>query len=486
MRKEAVVTNVTTRLRKRTGPSTSYRIVGYMYPGDSGVVVDSKTTNGVIWYKWEGSGTWSCGTYLKITKDLEVKPDPPKEPDPLPPAVEEPVVPPEDIGSWDIGDSGFNPSLNGGDQSGGNTSFVPEGWEWYQKTTFDTRYPLNPVSDEVLAKNIAALKHNMDIGYTNKNDIYDNYQVDVSKGYLSSLQKKLYNSFNRNKVAFPDKELTKTFAYVFFTRPDLNILLRNGTDFILYDRQVNRDLKYAYIWKNNPWCLKSLVAGGNPHHKFLTLLSNEALSFEVGDVVIKTVEHGETYNGNKIVYGKSDQESNAAGEISIRYIDTVNLDIFKLHLIWTDYISKISKGIFLPKLEHVKNKILDYASSCYYFLCGPDGSTILYWQKLTGVFPVNTSENAFSWDSGTLLARPEINIKYMYSFKTSMDMYSLYEFNEAADSTYKYKNVYDGDLANKGKNAYVMTGSTLSHCPRVWETTDSEGNKIFRLIWIEN
>jgi hypothetical protein len=325
----------------------------------------------------------------------------------------------------------------------------------------------------------------MDIGYRSKNDAYNISITDSSrgfslesKGYYSDLQKKLYNSFNRNKIAFPDRELTKTFAYVFFTRPDLNILTGGGSSYSLYGKNVDKDKKYKYLWENNPWCLKSLVSNSNPYHKFMVLLSNEAKSFEVGDVVLKTVEHGETYNGNKLIYGQSDQESNAAGEVSIRYVDSVNLDIFKLHLVWTDYINKVSRGIFEPKRQYMMSRILDYASSCYYFLCGADGSTILYWQKLTGIFPVNTGENAFSWDSGSLLTKPEINIKYMYAFKTAMDAYSLIEFNELSAQNGSAKRILD--------DYNVHSGSTLTHAPRIWETTDIAGNRIYRLMWVEN
>ena len=60
MKWEMKVTNVQSRLRIRTGPSTSYRITDYKYPGNTGVVVESKTVGGATWYKWE-SGGWSCG-----------------------------------------------------------------------------------------------------------------------------------------------------------------------------------------------------------------------------------------------------------------------------------------------------------------------------------------------------------------------------------------------------------------------------------------
>lgn len=481
MKWEVKVTNVTTRLRRRTGPSTSYRIVDYKYPGNTGIVVDSKTVGGMTWYKWEGTSLWSCartskGTvYLKKVRDLEPAPEP-TPPNPVPDP--EPTVDTTKVTyvSGNYKDNTFTD----------NTNYTPYQDDWYIKgfhshnsyKTASYDYGTNDVvSDKIIAKNIAAIKYNMDISYADRNDIYNN-NLDIN--YITDLQKKLHNSFNRNKTAFPDRELTKTFAYVFFTRPDLNILERGsqaGT--FVPHKQCGLDSKYAYLFNNNPWTFKSLVRNGNPHHKFLVLLSNEAKSFEVEDLVLKTVEHGETYNGNKIIYGRTDHESNAAGEMSIRYVDNVNLDIFKMHLIWTDYINKVSRGIFSPNRDYIVNRILDYAASCYYFLCGPDGNTILYWQKLTGVFPVNTGENAFSWDSGTLLAKPEINIKYMYSMKTPMDVAHLNEFNTLTTKNSKgtFKTIYSRNNC--------QTGSTLTHSPYIWRDTKN-GNAVYRLMWIDN
>lgn len=481
MRWEMQVTNVQTRLRKRTGPSTSYRIVEYMYPGNKGVVIESKTVGGATWYKWEGSGLWSCGTtangtmYLKKLRDLEppVAVTPPKQPEP--PVNNDPGITINPGGNYK---KYYNTgSSNLGVNAGSSDWYIKPSFKYETYEKASCRYgSLQEVDENVILKRIAELKYNMDISYNNKDSgIYNT----GSTGYYTDLQTKMYNSFNRNKTAYPDKDLSKTFAYVFFTRPDLNILATGAnTGTLAMNEQTHYDPKYKFLYFNNPWCLKSLVSNGNPYHKFLVLLSNEAKSFEVNDTVLKTVEHGETYTGHKVIYGQSDIESNAAGEMSIRYIDTVNLDIFKLHVVWTDYINKVSRGIFEPKREYKLDRILDYAVSCYYFLCGPDGSTILYWQKLTGVFPVNTGENAFSWDSGTLLAKPEINIKYMYSMRNVMDPYILHEFNTQTKYSGKaFKATYSPENC--------QTGSTLTHSPYIWETEVS-GKKVYRLMWFDN
>ena len=60
MRWHVAVNKLKTRLRVRTGPGLSYRIVGYKYTGNTGIVIDSKTVGGLTWYKWEDTGYWSC------------------------------------------------------------------------------------------------------------------------------------------------------------------------------------------------------------------------------------------------------------------------------------------------------------------------------------------------------------------------------------------------------------------------------------------
>lgn len=464
MKWEVKVTNVVTRLRRRTGPSTSYRIVNWIYPGKTGIVVDIKNVGKAVWYKWE-DGKWSCaktagGTvYLTKVKDLEEKVDPPK-PEPKPEPAPKPEEPP--YVAKEIDETAISNDL--GKKFGS--------YDWYAKSSYSYG-TYDVVTDEVINKELDRIRYNMDIAYVDKNDIYGQ----STNGYLSDIQKKLHHSFNRYKTPFVDKELSKTFAYVFFTRPDLNILEYADNTFTLKS-QCFQDPKYNYCFRSNSNTLRSLVGIGNPNHKFLVLLSNEALSFEVSDMTLKTLEHGETYNGNKIIYGSTDHESVGSGEMNISYRDTPALDIFKMHLIWTDYINKVSRGLMDPKEEYIKQKILDYAVSCYYFLCGPDGSSILYWQKLTGVFPINTGENAFSWDDGTLLAKPEINIKYMYSMRTSMDIVHLQEFNDLVLNVSDYKDTYSPDNC--------QTGSTLTHCPYIMEAEASNGSKLYRLMWLES
>lgn len=465
-------------LRKRTGPSTTFRIVGRWYKGDRFIANDVKTVGKYTWYKIEGTSYWSCGqegsaTYLKKIRDLDPPKPPAPPPPPPPPPPEPPYIPPHyDESALDV-----NWNSNPGDD------------EWYAPTRLNVQRDTSvfggssigygrwdKVSDSELTEEMRRIRYNMDIAYMERGEVFND---SFKGGYYSDLQAKLHTKFNRNKTGFTDYHLNKTFAYVFFTRPDLNICSRTGDGYALTE-QAAMDSKYDYIMKNNNLTVRSLVKDGITGHKLLPLISNEARSFEVSDHVIKTTEHGETYTGAKVMYGRTDHEARSAGEMSIRFIDSVNLDIFKLHMLWVDYISKVSTGIFSPRREYIVDRILDYACSCYYILCAADGSTILYWQKLTGVFPVNTGENIFSWDSGTLMAKPEINIKYQYSMKTPMDVAHLYEINTLTNfyAGNSVKSVYD--------NRNVASGSTITRKPCIVKMPNENGRLVYRLMWSDS
>ena len=491
-------------LHKRTGPSISYRVVGKWYRGNTFVATQVKNVGIYTWYKIEGTSYWSCGKkgseqYLKFIADLEpkvnpdppnkpvVKPDPPYTPEPEPTRPKTDYALDSTFGNvaqseWYLPSKHINASKWDNDviKESGRSTFSAARARSRSSAVTPGRW--NAVSNEVLRDEIARVRYNMDIAYRKKSEAYD---YTMASGYFTDIQAKIHNSFNRNKTVIPDYHLSKTFAYVFFTRPDCNIVEKSNGIWRLASG-VDADPKYAYLLKNNSNTLTSLVKDGNPNHDFLVLLSNEARSYEVADHVIQTVNHGETYTGGKVVYGKSDHESNTSGEVSIRYTDSVNLDIFKLHTVWVDYINKVYRGVVSPKkkatdgnfkLDYVMDKILDYASSCYYFLCGPDGQTILYWQKLTGVFPVNTGESTFSWDCGTLLSKPDINIKYMYSMKTPMDVVHLSEFNKRAKFDYrihKIKTTYSPEQC--------CIGSTLTGAPCIIQSTIG-GKLCYRLMW---
>lgn len=262
-----------------------------------------------------------------------------------------------------------------------------------------------------------------------------------------------FQRFKRFEVEFPDIALDKTFAHVFFTRPDLNIMQDNK----LVD-QVKDDPNVYYLKKSKPEILKMLSQTCGDRHGFNTYLSNKAASFQVSDEFIKTTEVGESFTGHKISIGKSNIESRVASSFSINFVDDKELNVYRMHKIWVDYISKVYRGEWNPKSEYIKDRILDYAVSAYYILTAGDGETILFWSKYTGVYPTNIPSSNLSWTKGNTITNPEYSITYQYSFKEDFNPFSLVEFNYNGSKTgydnnnnYNYNTIYEKEIMGTGR-----------------------------------
>lgn len=281
------------------------------------------------------------------------------------------------------------------------------------------------------------------------NKVEKNLNIAFSAEASAAIKNDMMNKFNRYLIAYPTEALSKTFAHVFFTRPDLNLYDNNGN--LL--PWVANDPYFYYLNRNNPQLLKSLTTRNfSLKHEFNPFLSNKAGSFDIKDEYIDTGEHGETYTGWKIKFGKHNIKSKTADSFSINYTDDNNYNIFKIHKAWTDYISKVYRGEFFASDTSIKTRTIDYAASVYYFLCGPDGETILFWSKYTGVFPTNTPSSASSWQKGNIVKMPEFAINYEFAWKEDMMPTTLAEFNlnSAAQSQYEYAKTYDPELGSTG------------------------------------
>lgn len=234
-------------------------------------------------------------------------------------------------------------------------------------------------------------------------------------------------AYNRYKLPFANDCLKKTFAHVFFVRPNLNLFNDDGT----INENVIRDPFFFQQYKKNHELFTQLSQNReawDPGHQFMMFLS-AVKSFQLSDEYIGTGSYGTTVNGHKIAYGQSDIESQVAETINMEFTDDQDLNFYFLHKIWSKYISNVYTGRFSPRQESIFNKELDYATSCYYFLCGEDGETILFWSKYYGVFPITIPSSQFSYQYGQILSAPTIDIKYQYSWKRDTDPLSLVEFN---------------------------------------------------------
>jgi len=111
---------------------------------------------------------------------------------------------------------------------------------------------------------------------------------------------------------------------------------------------------------------------------------------------------------------------------------------------------------------------LDYASSVYYILCGPDGETILFWSKYFGVFPTNAPSSITSWSKGTQMKIPEYSTTFAYAFKEDFSPLTLAEFNMNNTGAYLYRKTYEPSL--------IGTGKTFTGAPFIDTSINSGSN----------
>lgn len=455
-------------LNVRKTASSSSTITKVVHKGEK--YISSSQKSG--WYYLDTKKGWAYGgggKYVKVLRSISAKP-PAKPPKPKPkPKTKQ--SPPIDYGKIkNIIDEGNVNSevfdkLN---QTGGS---VITGDDAIQLQTIQNDYNF-PVVET--AGNITMV--NYEIGYdaisTNMKAIRENMNILGDAGF-KSIRENLFTRFNRFKTAFPDYHLTKSFSHVFFTRPDCHLTTKDAKGVHMIDQELTNDPLYYYLYNNNPKILESLTQRMTSSHQFLPYLSNAATSFELSDEYIKTIEHGETFTGYKLQYGKNNIESNTAGSFSVNYTDDNDYTIYKIHKAWMEYISKVYRGEITPHREYVQRRILDYASSVYYFVVGQDGETILFWSKYFGIFPTNAPSAASSWSRGSAVKLPEFAINYSYSFKEDFSPLSLAEFNMNSSKATEYKKTYEKSL-----NA---TGRTMSGTPFIETTKDPRGQYIYKL-----
>lgn len=267
-------------------------------------------------------------------------------------------------------------------------------------------------------------------------EIYNNVYDDI-EDELSATEKSLnlkitrqdwFINFNRYRLTHPDYHLTNSYQHIFMTRPDLNIFggSQTTTESILKSDDA---AFFSEAVKRHSGIAMSLTSMFSGMHDFIPIVHNASNSIDIQDQSIETLEHGETFTGWKLMYAGDMNKSQTAGNFSISYVDDNMLSISYMHLIWLYYMNGVRKGIFEPNPDYLKNGVLDYAVSVYYFVTDQTDENIVFWSKYWGVFPTNYPSSAFSMSKGSPISVPEISIQYAYSFKKDMDPIILAEFN---------------------------------------------------------
>lgn len=282
-----------------------------------------------------------------------------------------------------------------------------------------------------------------------------------------------YNScFYRVQRLDPYYRIYPGIEYLFFTKPDLNILgpdkqltkhvFQDNSFLGLSDRAVFGGTEYISYFKmlmQNGYqrTLSDLCASVHlfDNCPFIRILSNRKRSnLDLPDITTQELETAQNMFGTKLHYPTTSMKSDEDFEFTIEFEETQYLEIYHLFKAWDMYRQMKYLGLVMPTQEHIFNKILSDHISIYKFIVDEDGEEIIYWAKLTGVYPKSISRSAFSEikESGGV----SINVNFKLSgWIEDMDPYIIEDFNElirnwisGVNSSFnpKYMPIYDEEL----------------------------------------
>lgn len=338
-------------------------------------------------------------------------------------------------------------------------------------------------------------------------------------GYTSLSFSDLISSFDVSK--FPDYEngAEPYLAYIIMSRPDLNnsshnrnVLSNHTMTSAFYNDQYGRRL--FEMMSDVPITADgySSTAVSNSQ-MFMPIITTRAMSYQTVDMGLKTVEKGNTFYGHVIKYGKHSEEHKVGGTFSIDFRNDRYLSIMKMMYLWMSYIWLVSKtGEIEPRMDYQQNGVLDYAASVYYFVTKRNARELVFWEKLTGVFPKTLPFSIFSYNDEFIL-QDRFSVEFDYGIRSDpcdpeilLDLNTLSGISYTKMSGMTLTDISARSVTNRGFTrenfvqevglnniAFVNSlespfalGNSLAECPYVHTVKADDGTIHYYLDWIKD
>lgn len=317
--------------------------------------------------------------------------------------------------------------------------------KWYDMTLEAGNYPDNETMMKTGAGYLESKPDNKtpstwsdpqmfeEMNHYNLNRYIPRYSGNQVGGHADNRQ---ISKINRFKF-ITDQSGLSTKSFIFMTKPDLNLYALDANNNII-PGSMNPDLKiipeFKYIGRNKDVGFDILDSleyqqTGSGNTPWLSIITNQAEGYSPIDREIGYTEVGETFHGHKVLYGKHDFKHNASGTITIPFSERRDLSLYYTLKLWTEYIHAINLGLVGPHPSHIANAELDYAVSLFYIQTDETMENIIYWEKLTGVFPLKCPDSFFEWTKGSNSKSMEHSIEFAYSMRTVLKSSDLYEIN---------------------------------------------------------
>lgn len=273
--------------------------------------------------------------------------------------------------------------------------------------------------------------YKMDLSSINFDEEF--HRVVAANGLHKESQEELYHRFNRMQTLDPTRRLNGYKEYLFFTKP--NLLIYNTTNGNGLYSHVANDPLFQYASVHYPNVLRQLQynseAAGYP---FMNLLSNTVKNnLDLPEIkASQDIETAANIYGTKITYRNTSYSQDDQYEFNLDFEDSKYLEVYMLFKIYDEYERKKQYGNIAPDTSYVIRKIIHDQFSIYKFIVDEDGTSLVFWAKLTGVYPKGVPREAFA-DLPS-----EGGLKYSVPFKATfveeMKPELLTDFNKVTEA----------------------------------------------------
>jgi hypothetical protein len=251
---------------------------------------------------------------------------------------------------------------------------------------------------------------------------------------------------------------TSGYAFIFVTKPMLFLypmkpqgLKISTTEKLAYEN-MTRDHTFTQFISgeamndNDLILAKQLSYYGEftDTNNFLPIFTNRLRSFQTMDVTLAQTESYDTRHGYRMPLPTHKIDSVGSNSLSIVCTETLNLDFIKMMTLWVNYISNVTDGTFHANPNMIRNNVIDYMSSIFYFVLEPDGRTVKYWAKYTGAWPTTIPHSPLSFSRGDS-STVELDLNFTYTSKEDMNPSILEDFNRI--SLNYFEEIYSDQLA---------------------------------------
>lgn len=346
------------------------------------------------------------------------------------------------------------------------------------------------INDVFAKKNLADMR---DVLWAN--NIYDRQEIEW------------YTKFNRFGALDPFNAPTGSREYLFFTKPDLNIVnpRLSGLDVNSLNPELANQPYFCELKERYPDVIAQLQKSNciGDQGPFMALLSNSVKnSLELPVINSTVIDTPQTIYGTGYNYRGWGYSSDEKVEFSLEFEDTRYLEIYNLLKAYEEYERLKHLGIVSPPnidgakpgkdsgkcfSYYIKNKILHDQFSIYKFIVEDDGETIMYYAKLWGVFFKNVPRDTFSdlkVDSGLRYA-----VEFEAAFVEDMNPLILLDFNRLVHEYKDIDKTVDLPIYNSKKGMIDGSWATVPIVSKVIVKNDKNWNgpntmnHVYKLKW---